>query len=44
MPIKWENTPVKPERETRGSDLRRENFSTKRINDYCKAVNLRHNF
>ena len=42
--IQWENTSVKPERETRRQNLRRESFSAQRSNDFCRAVNLRHNF
>ena len=42
--IQWENMPFKPENDTRIPNVRRESSSTKRSNDFCKAVDLRHYF
>ena len=42
--VQWENNTLKNVRESRKPNLQRESFSSKRKNDFCRAVNLRHNF
>ena len=42
--ICWENSQVQSDRASRKQNLKRESFSSKRSNDFCREVSVRHNF
>ena len=42
--IRWKISQVQSDKASRKQNLRRESFSSKRSNDLCRGVSVRHNF